>query len=221
MCGSLRSSSGRAAGLLWSRRPQEGLWPRGSAFYGAAERTQLAAVVTHTPQRGPAPGHPSLSQGMGWMRAGSRSLAALGGLRAQDCPWGRAVHPGMAGKVTALFPRTRRARGRVPAPSRSSGSLPGTWHGALARAAARRDRRPQLGCRCQPGRRGHAEPDGCSVPLPAPQRCPQGAGRCPSRAAALGLPPGFLGSGSPRPSLLRLPAGKGSSGRLEVSSAAR
>lgn len=59
LCASVRSSSGRAAGLLWSRRPQEGLWPRGSAFYGAAERTQLAAVVTHTPQQGPGPGHPS------------------------------------------------------------------------------------------------------------------------------------------------------------------
>lgn len=55
VCVSVRSNSGTAAGLLWSQRPQEGLWPRGSAFYGAADRTQLAAVVTHTPQRWPKP----------------------------------------------------------------------------------------------------------------------------------------------------------------------
>lgn len=130
LCASVRSSSGRAAGLLWSRRSQEGLWPRGSAFYGAVERTQLAAVVTHTPQRGPGPGHPSplpigADQGTGWIRAGSRSLAVLGGLRhlqaqlrprllSQDSPWVWGAPPRDGREGDGVFPRTRRARGCLP-----------------------------------------------------------------------------------------------------------
>ncbi|XP_053923630.1 uncharacterized protein LOC128852264 isoform X2 [Cuculus canorus] len=72
---------------LERRSPGEGLWPRGSVFYGAADRTQLAAVVTHTPPRWPKPRAPlplplaAPSQcRQGWIQAGGRSLAAFGGL---------------------------------------------------------------------------------------------------------------------------------------------
>lgn len=110
----------------------------------------------------------------------------------------------MAGKVTGCSLAPAGLGAVSQGPSRSSGSLPGTWHGALAQAAARGDRRPQLGSCCQPGRRGHAEPDGCSVLLPAPQGCPRGAGRCrgslsPRLAGGLGLKPRFLGPPSVPP----------------------
>lgn len=184
---------------LWqsSRAPLEPASPGGAlasglgVLWGCGEDAAGCGRDTHTSAgaraRPPLLLPTSTGQGMGWIRAGSRSLAALGGLRhlqAQLCPCCLTQESfRMAGKVTEVFPRTRWARGCLPAPSRSSSFLPGTWHGALAQAVARGDRRPQLGCCCQPGRRGHAEPDGCSVPVPAPQGCPQGAGRCRSVSA--------------------------------------
>ncbi|CAN8214302.1 unnamed protein product, partial [Coccothraustes coccothraustes] len=149
---------------------------------------------------------------MGWMRAGSRSLAALGGLCAQDCPQGWGVHPGMAGKVTGLFPRTRPARGRLPAffpllrlPSRHMARRPRPGSGSGRQTAtaglllpARQEGTRRAGWllrapACAPG----VSPRSRALPEP----------RGPRLAAGLGLQPGFLGSGSP-PSLPPPAAGR-------------
>lgn len=214
MCASVRSSSVRAARLLWSRRPQEGLWPRGSAFYGAVERTQLAAVVTHTPQRGPGPGHPSLfppaptrewaGYGPGaaaWQPSGGSGTPRLSCACAasrRTPPGAGELRPGMAGKVTGVFPRTQLARGGLPAsfpllqlPSRHMARRPRPGSGAGRQTAtaglllpARQEGTRRAGWllrapACAPG----VSPRSRALPE-RPSPCLGGG---------LGLKPGFLG----------------------------
>lgn len=214
MCVSVRSSSGRAARLLWSRRPQEGLWPRGSAFYGAAERTQLAAVVTHTPQRGPGPGHPSLfppaptrewaGYGPGaaaWQPSGGSGTPRLSCARAASHkapPGAGELRPGMAGKVTGVFPRTQLARGGLPAsfpllqlPSRHMARRPRPGSGAGRQTATAGLLLParQEGTR-RAGWLLHAPACAPGV-SPRSRALPERPSPC--LAGGLGLKPGFLG----------------------------
>lgn len=151
-------------------------------------------------------------------------------------------HPGMAGKVTGVFPRTRRARGclpaffpllRLPSQHMARRPCPGSGSGRQTATAGLLLPARQEGTRragwllrapaCAPGvsPRSRVLPERLRLHL----------------AGGLGLKPRFLGPAGPRLSLLRLSAAKVSSGRpgwpwrrpedprprggMEVSSAAR
>ncbi|XP_018862669.1 uncharacterized protein LOC107205420 [Parus major] len=157
---------------------------------------------------------------MGWIRTGCRSLAALWGLRhpqaqlrphslSQDSPESGELHPGMAGKVTGVFPRTRRARIclavsfpllRLPSRHMARRPRPGSGSGRQTATAGLLLPARQEGTR----RAGWL----LRAPACAPGVSPRSRALPERLAGGLGLKPGFLGPVDPRLSLLRLSAAK-------------
>lgn len=140
----LNSSSGAAG-------PRRGSGLGARLFMGLTDRTQLAAVVTHTPQRWPKPyTHPPASL-LFWPAPPPRHWQ-WGWIRAEGSPRGSA-HPWHRGRSSPSPPLGARwARRCLPAPAmlpllrKPPVPVPAsTWRRALAQAAAWPDRRPQLG----------------------------------------------------------------------------
>ncbi|XP_058687112.1 uncharacterized protein LOC131575460 isoform X2 [Poecile atricapillus] len=161
---------------------------------------------------------------MGWIRTGSRSLAALGGLRhpqaqlrprrlSQDPRGAGELRPGMAGKVTGVFPRTRRARVCLPAPFPLL-RLPSRHMARRPRPGSGSGRQTATAGLLLPARQEGTRRAGWLLRAPAcaPGVSPRSRALperlSPRLAGGLGLKPGFLGPVGPRLSLLRLSAAK-------------
>lgn len=186
------------------------LWGCGEDAAGCGRDTHTSAGARARP---PLPLPTSADQGMGWIRAGSCSLAALGGLRhpqaqlrpchlSQDSPWGwgasprdgregdRGVpsHPAGSGRSPSVLPAPPAsfpAHGTAPSPRERRGETDGhSWAPAASPAGGDTPSRMAAPCPCLRPRGVPKEPGAAGASQPVPR------GRFGAKAGI---------SGSPRP----------------------